>query len=36
MKSGKSNMIELKLKIYDRKLQVKTQDKQNIKKVNWK
>lgn len=29
-------MIELKLKIYDRKLQVKTQDKQNIKKVNWK
>ena len=29
-------MIELKLKIYDRKLQVKTQYKQNIKKVNWK
>ena len=29
-------MIELKLKIYDRKLQVKTQDKQNIKKVNRK
>ena len=29
-------MIELKRKIYDRKLQVKTQDKQNIKKVNRK
>ena len=29
-------MIELKLKIYDRKLQVKTQDKQNINKVNRK